>query len=192
MSYLCKHCTILKLAQNIRLRVGCNPDDAAEINEFAEWILNIGERKIGEQNLWDPTYFQDKAILAPTHEEVDKVNERMMSKLPSREKVFYSSDFVSDVDVDFNYDELMYTAEFLNTIRMYGIPHHKLVLKIGAPVMCLRNIDQRGSLCNGTRLRIVRIGVNKIESKIISSGKLGTIVAITRMNISPSDKKMLF
>ena len=35
-----------------------------------------------KQNMWDATYFQDKAILAPTHEEVDKVNEHMMSKLP--------------------------------------------------------------------------------------------------------------
>ena len=36
-----------------------------------------------EQNLWDPSYFQDQAILAPTHEEVDKVNDRMISQLSS-------------------------------------------------------------------------------------------------------------
>ena len=206
---------------------GSNPDDAAEINEFADWILNIGEGKIGgkidghaevefpeemlipdsddhvgaiikdtyenwEDNLWDPLYFQDRAILAPTHEEVDKINDRMMSKLEGREKVCYSSDSVSDIDVDFNYDESLYTTEFLNTIRMSGIPHHKLVLKVGAPIMCQRNIDQRGGLCNGTRLQIVRMGVNNIEAKIISGGKLGMVVAIPRMNISPSDKKMPF
>ncbi|PWA63284.1 hypothetical protein CTI12_AA354140 [Artemisia annua] len=91
------------------------------IIEFAEWILNIGEGKIGgkndghaevefpeemlipdsddhvgaiikdtydnwEDNLWDPLYFQDRAILAPTHEQVDKINDRMMSKLEGREK----------------------------------------------------------------------------------------------------------
>ncbi|GKA51259.1 putative reverse transcriptase domain-containing protein, partial [Tanacetum coccineum] len=67
-----------------------------------------------------------------------------------REKVCYSSDSMSDVDIDFNYNESMYTTEFLNTIRMSGIPNHKLVLKIGAPVMCLQNIDQKGGLCNGT------------------------------------------
>ena len=211
----------------MRLRVGCNPHDAEEINEFAEWILNIGDGKIGgkndghaevefpedmlipnsddhidaiiketygnwEDNLWDPTYFQDRAILAPTHDMVDKVNERMMSKLSGREKVCYSSDSVSDIDVDFNYDESMYTTEFLNTIRMSGIPHHKLVLKVGAPIMCIRNIDQRGGLCNGTRLQIVRMGINNIEAKIIAGGQLGTVVAIPRMNISPSDKKMPF
>ncbi|GKF94427.1 ATP-dependent DNA helicase PIF1-like protein [Tanacetum coccineum] len=116
----------------------------------------------------------------------------MMSKLPGREKVCYSLDSVSDVDIDFNYEESMYTTEFLNTIRMSGIPNHKLVLKIGAPVMCLRNIDQRGGFCNGTGLQIVRMGVTNIEAKIISDGKVGIVVDILRMNISPSDKKMTF
>ena len=227
MSKLWKHCTVLKLTQNMRLRVGCNPADAEEIKDFAEWILNIGEGKTGgkndghaeiefpkemlipnsddhvgsvikqvydnwEDNRWDPTYFQDRAILAPTHKEVDKINERMMTMLPGREKVCYSSDTVTDVDDDFNYNESLYTTEFLNSIKMSGVPHHKLVLKVGAPIMCMRNIDQRGGLCNGTRLQIVRMGINNIEGKIISGGQVGAVVAIPRMVISPSDKKMPF
>nr|GEU67439.1 ATP-dependent DNA helicase PIF1-like [Tanacetum cinerariifolium] len=75
----------------------------------------------------------------------------MLAKLPVKEKVYYSSDFVLDVS------ESLYTTEFLNTIKMYGIPRHKLVLKISAPIMCLRNIDQRG-------------------------GKAGIVVAIPRTN----------
>lgn len=136
--------------------------------------------------------FSRSSYLAPTHEYVDKLNDRMMSQLQGREKVCYSSNSMLDIDVDFNYDESLYTTEFLNTIRMSGIPHHKLVLKVGAPIMCLHNIDQRGGLCNGTRLKIVRIGVNNIEAKIISGGKLGMVVAIPRMKISPFDKKMPF
>ncbi|GKE40736.1 ATP-dependent DNA helicase PIF1-like protein, partial [Tanacetum coccineum] len=194
MSYLWKHCTVLKLTQNMRLCVGCNPNDAKEINEFAELILNIGEGKIGGKNNRhaEVEFPKEMAILAATHAQVDKVNERMMSKLPGREKVCYSLDSVSDVDIDFNYEESMYTTEFLNTIRMSGILNHKLVLKIGAPVMCLRNIDQRGGFCNGTRLQIVRMRVTNIEAKIISDDKVATIVDILRMNISPSDKKMTF
>lgn len=86
----------------------------------------------------------------------------------------------------------MYSTEFLNTIKMSGLPHHKLSLKIGAPVMCLRNIDQRDGLCNGTRLQVLRMGINNIEAKIISGGKVGEIRSIPRMVISPSDKKMPF
>ncbi|GJY72120.1 ATP-dependent DNA helicase PIF1-like protein [Tanacetum coccineum] len=148
----------------------------------------------------NPRGFRFESILVLSHQEnslrenfrVDKVNERMLAKLPSRERVFYSSDSVSDVDIDFNFNESLYTTEFLNTIKMFGIPHHKLVLKIGVPVMCMRNIDQRGGLCNGTRLQVLRMSKINIECKIISGGKVGTVVAIPRMNISPSDKKMSF
>ena len=133
-------------------KIGGKNDGHVEV-EFPEdmLILNSGDHIDAiiketygnwEDNLSDPTYFQDRAILAPTHDMVDKVNERMMSKLPGREKVCYSSDSVSDIDVDFNYDESMYTTVVLNKIRMYGIPHHKLVLKIGAPINnTLINVD---------------------------------------------------
>ncbi|GJR55020.1 ATP-dependent DNA helicase PIF1-like protein [Tanacetum coccineum] len=142
-----------ELSENMRLHVGCNPGDADSIKEFAESILSIGDGKIGgkndghaevefpedmlipdsddhvetiiketyenwQQQLWDPTYFQDRAILAPTHKEVDKVNARI--------------------------------------------------------------------------IQIAWMGINNIEAKIISGGKVGDVCFIPRMNISPSDKKMPF
>ena len=226
-SYLWRHCNVLKLTVNMRLRVGSDPAQSQEIKEFADWILDIGDGKVGGtndgesvvkfpkdmlipdsddhvdavtqhiypnimSNLWFPSYFQDRAILAPTHDEVDKVNKHMMSKIDGEERVYYSSDSVSDTDVDFNFDESLYTTEFLNSIRMSGVPHHELVLKVGAPIMCLRNIDQRNGLCNGTRLQVLRMGNNNIEARIISGGKIGTVCAIPRMIISPSDTKMPF
>ena len=35
---------------DMRLRVGCNPGDAETIKYFVEWILNIGDGKIGGKN----------------------------------------------------------------------------------------------------------------------------------------------
>ncbi|GJX60055.1 ATP-dependent DNA helicase PIF1-like protein, partial [Tanacetum coccineum] len=117
-------------------------------------------------------------------------NSRMETGVAGRARPFGIQ--ISNVEyIDFNFNESLYTTEFLNTIKMSGIPH-KLVLKIGAPVMCLRNIDQRGGLCNGTRLQVLRMSKNNIEAKIISGGKVGTVVAIPRMNISLSDKRMPF
>ncbi|GJZ75855.1 anticodon-binding aminoacyl-tRNA synthetase, class 1a [Tanacetum coccineum] len=42
------------------------------------------------------------------------------------------------------------------------------------------------------KIKILRMGRTNIEAKIISGGKLGEVVAIPRMDISPSDKKMPF
>ncbi|GJZ80919.1 replication protein A 70 kDa DNA-binding subunit B, partial [Tanacetum coccineum] len=47
-------------------------------------------------------------------------------------------------------------------------------------------------LCNGTRLQVLRLGINIIEAQIISGGSVGTICAIPRMVISPTDTKMSF
>ncbi|PWA86122.1 hypothetical protein CTI12_AA141620 [Artemisia annua] len=46
-SYLWNHCTVPKLTENMRLRVGCNPGDAKQIKDFAEWILSICDGIIG-------------------------------------------------------------------------------------------------------------------------------------------------
>ncbi|GKC35271.1 hypothetical protein Tco_1047655, partial [Tanacetum coccineum] len=52
------------------------------------------------------------------------------------------------------------------------------------------NLKWRGP-CNGTRLQVLRMGTNVIEAKI-SGGSVGTICAIPRMVISPSDNKLSF
>ncbi|PWA90367.1 hypothetical protein CTI12_AA101470 [Artemisia annua] len=103
------------------------------------------------------------------------INDRMLSLLPGDEKTYNSSDTIGVADVDTNFDESIYTEEFLNNINMSGIPNHSLKLKIRTPVMCMRNIDQKAELCNGTRLQVLRRGTNIIEAKIISGGNASTI-----------------
>jgi len=41
-----------------------------------------------------------------------------------------------------------FTSEFLNEIKCSGIPNHRLRLKVGMPIMLLRNIDKANGLCN--------------------------------------------
>lgn len=42
----------------------------------------------------------------------------------------------------------LYHHAFLNSISPIGLPPHKLLLKIGAAIMLLRNIDLKNGLCN--------------------------------------------
>nr|GEW48893.1 reverse transcriptase domain-containing protein [Tanacetum cinerariifolium] len=78
------------------------------------------------QNLWNPSFFQEKAILAPTHEMVDIINERMLSLLLDDENGYESSDSVCLADKDLNFDDSIYTKEFLNGLRMSHIPNHSI------------------------------------------------------------------
>jgi ATP-dependent DNA helicase PIF1 len=84
------------------------------------------------------------------------------------------------------------TTEFLSSLRCSGIPNHKLVLKVGAPIMLLRNLDQSEGLCNGTRLTLTKCGEHLLEAQIISGKNIGAIIYIPRMDLSPSESPWPF
>lgn len=69
-------------------------------------------------------------------------------------------------------DEL-YPTEFLNSIVISNFPHHRLVLKVGCPIMLLRNIDQTIGLCNGTRLVITQLASRIVEATIMTGSNIG-------------------
>ncbi|GKA22646.1 ATP-dependent DNA helicase PIF1-like protein [Tanacetum coccineum] len=140
------------------------------IQEFADWILNIRNGNIDSKNVGESTVEFPDEMMIP--ESDDYVGE---------ETIYESSDSVSLVDDDTNFDDSIYTTDFLNGIKMSGLPKHAIKLKIGTPVMLMRNIDQKAGLCNGTRLQVLRMGINVIEGKIISGGSVGKICAIPRM-----------
>ncbi|XP_031108664.1 uncharacterized protein LOC116013152 [Ipomoea triloba] len=86
----------------------------------------------------------------------------------------------------------MHTPEFLNGLKASGIPNHALTLKVGSPVMLLRNIDHSMGLCNGTRLIITRLSDHVVEAKIVTGNNAGQIVLIPRMSMTPTDTRLPF
>ncbi|XP_076958900.1 uncharacterized protein LOC143634794 [Bidens hawaiensis] len=126
--------------------MGRPSSDVEETKLFAKWLLDIGEGNVGGhndgvatidipddllikdsvdpisklfdfiypdilQNYENQHYFQDRATLAPTNEIVDEIN------------------------------DTLYSPELLNGLRISGLPNHKLVLKVGVPVILLRNLN---------------------------------------------------
>ncbi|XP_056688054.1 uncharacterized protein [Spinacia oleracea] len=142
------------------------------------------------ENLDDPKFFQDRAILAPTNECVEEVNEQLLSMISGEEKIYLSSDSICKADIQGNQE--LYTPDFLNSIKCSGLPNHTLKLKVGVPVMLLRNIDQPSGLCNGTRLVVTQLGNHIIEAKILSGSNVGHKVFIPRLLLTPSDTKLPF
>ncbi|XP_076945953.1 uncharacterized protein LOC143617210 [Bidens hawaiensis] len=108
----------------------------------------------------NPNFFSEGALLAPTNEVFEEVNDR-------EEKEYLSSDSICpDENVRDTLQENFYSPDVLNGLKISGMPNHKLVLKVGVPIMLLRNVDQKNGLCDGTRLQAGRCGFNPTGGNI--------------------------
>lgn len=126
-------------------------------------------------------WFCERSILSPTNDKAEEINEICL-KLFEGEEMFYCS-----VDSTTNIDEaVQYPVEFLNTLIPPGFPPHRLHLKVGAPIMLLRNLCPP-KLCNGTRLQVKSLHKNLIEATIITGSARRETVLIPRIPLIPSD-----
>ncbi|XP_076913909.1 uncharacterized protein LOC143572720 [Bidens hawaiensis] len=115
------------------------------------------------QNYENQHYFQDRAILAPTNEIVDEINDSLLKFFPCDEVEYLNSDTICSSEYTNDIVETtLYSPKLLNGLRISGLPNHKLVLKVGVPVMLLRNLNQKEGLCNGTRLQIISLGTRAV------------------------------
>ncbi|XP_035840335.1 uncharacterized protein LOC110914132 [Helianthus annuus] len=231
-SYIWRHCQVLKLTENMRLRVSCQEADLKEIKEFGEWILKLGDGLLGEENdgeidikipddllihdqvnpisslisfiypdmnnfLWDLTYFQQRTILAPTNEVVDSINKELLECLPGEEKVYFSSDSLCQSEEESELNMELFPPDVLNNLRLSGLPNHKLVLKLGAPMMLIRNIDQANGLCNGTLNNFLKRkepssseipSGNSPSPRPISTPSLPKLVDVDNLPWDPADR----
>ncbi|XP_057454849.1 uncharacterized protein LOC130746294 [Lotus japonicus] len=143
-------------------------------------------------NLENHAYFEQRALLAPTLESVEEVNNFMMSMIPGEETEYLSYDTPCRSDEDSEIDAEWITLEFLNDVKCSGIPNHRIVLKVSVPIMLIRNIDQSAGLCNGTRLIVSALTPYIIVATALSGSKTGKPVYIPRLSLTPSDTGLPF
>ncbi len=111
----------------------------------------------------DAMYFMQRSILAPKNTDIDEVNNVILELLFEELHTYLSANSLTpiakgaSVAVGVSMDSL-YPVEFLNTLQFNDIANHKLELKVGVPILLLRNLNQSIGLCNGTRLIVNRLG----------------------------------
>jgi ATP-dependent DNA helicase PIF1 len=125
-----------------------------------------------------------RAILSTKNEHVDEQNNMMIDRFLGEEKIYHSFDMAED-DTSNNYP-----VEFLNSLTPGELPPHLLRLKIGCPIILLRNIDPPNSLCNGTRLICRVFQPNVIDVEIAISEHARKRVFLPRIPLCPSDNDM--
>ncbi|KAM0864742.1 hypothetical protein ACQ4PT_043732 [Festuca glaucescens] len=140
----------------------------------------------------DPTYLKERAILTPTNEIAEDVNEYVLSMVPAEEREYLSCDTTGNSAEGIRNIDIFYPVEVLNTIKVNNFPYHRLVLKKGVPIMLLRNISQATGLCNGTRLIVSRLAEKVIEAIVITGSNIGDTVYIPRICLTTRDPKWPF
>ncbi|ONM24733.1 hypothetical protein ZEAMMB73_Zm00001d006695 [Zea mays] len=136
------------------------------------------------ENMSNTSYITSRAILSTRNDWVDMINMRMIDRFQGEQMMYHSFD--TAVDDPNNY----YPSEFLNTLTPNGLPPHVLKLKVGCPIMLLRNIDPANGLCNGTRLVVRGFQKNSIDAEIVLGQYAGMRIFLPRIPLCPSDDEM--
>lgn len=140
------------------------------------------------QPLSDDGYFTDRTILTARNDSVDEINTEVTKQFPGEARTYLSADSVEGDEED----QHLYPTEFLNSLELGGFPHHKLVLKVGMPIMVLRNLDPRNGVCNGTRAVITHMSNRVLEVRILGGDHAGKSVFIPRITLIPDKSHLPF
>ena len=207
-SYLWKFAVIYKLEVN--MRVFQNSED----REFSDYLLQCGDGLLDiqardgpfkvivpsdlafhgelddminwvfeglEVNCNDHEWTASRSLICPTNKTVDLINNKVMARFPGAERVYRSHDKVASED-SFNYPQ-----EYLNTLSPSGMPPHQLKVKVGCPIMLMRNMQPQQGHCNGTKYIVVSLHDNIIEAVVASGAYKGNKLFIPRIPIKPTD-----
>jgi ATP-dependent DNA helicase PIF1 len=118
-------------------------------------------------------YLAARAIVCPTNTVVDAINDRVASRVPSESSEYLSADRVASGSEQIPNVDVLYTEDILNAITQSNYPGQRLVLKVGMPVILMRNLNPGMGLCNGTRLLITRLVDCVLEITDMTSSSSG-------------------
>ncbi|XP_076043746.1 uncharacterized protein LOC143026849 [Oratosquilla oratoria] len=194
-SYLWRKFTKFHLKRNVRVQ--------EEGDEYSQFLIKIGEDKIKKNGNDEIALPVDMIIPASNVDQcIEYIYPSFDNSVGMQKSVYWchlmrhleqqiisvlkhspekSKNIFSFNSVCVGTEATHYPTEFLDSLELSELPPHKLELKKGAPIMCMRNIDPP-RLCNKTRLKIEELYDNLLFAKIIASQFRGVIVLIQRLN----------
>lgn len=124
---------------------------------------NVFPKEMTVKNLSE---YSNRVILCPKNEDCLKLNDNILNSRFIDESIQYIS--IDSIVSDSPEEISNYPLEFLHSLTPPGLPPNKLLLKIGSIVMCLRNLNSKIGLCNGTRLVVTHIRTHYIRCHMLS------------------------
>ena len=216
-STIWQHVTILTLSINMRLQ-----NASPENREFAQWLLQVGDgsyfddssssmiqlhncinivssvrclidniyNNIDDISSHEDQYFRDRTILSARNTDVDLINKEILQSFLSNLETFRSADSnIVETGAD---NHVAYPSEYLNSLDLSGIPLAKLDLKIGCPIILLRNLAPKQGLCNRARMVLTRFSHRVLEARLFFGPHAGEHVFIPRISLTSSSTALPF
>lgn len=118
-----------------------------------------------------PDFWRLQAILTPFNNFVILMNAELLLRFAGENHEFFSEDSADYGDDDGH--EM--SVKSLQQLECAGLLLSKLHLKLSAPVMLLRNLDQTSGLNNGSRLILTRIGQYSLEGRLLGGDHDGEL-----------------
>ncbi|KAG5545929.1 hypothetical protein RHGRI_018181 [Rhododendron griersonianum] len=180
------------------MEVGTNPQEIVHLpptirkcQDLTE-LLSTVYPQLEIQTTSTPTYLTERSILSARNEDVNAINAVALNVFPGDVFTYLAADKLSkDDELDRSITN-RYPNEYLNSLDPPGLPSFRVELKVGCPIMLLRNISPKNGLCNGTRMMVVRCGTRIIEAKILTGEKSGNLEFIPRISLTPSSSEFPF
>ncbi|CAN1247127.1 ATP-dependent DNA helicase PIF1, partial [Linum grandiflorum] len=152
----------------------CHIEQGSELAELLENTSLI---------IWDEAPMAHKHCIESLDRSLRDIGEEMC---------YYSSNSIQSDSLDPSSAEAEYPIEFLNDLQIGNFPAHELKLKVGVPVILLRNLDQTTGLCNGTRMVIRTMGTWFLEVEILTGTHIGDRVYLPRLSLTSHQKSLNF
>lgn len=200
---------ILQLKENMRLD-RADPDS----RQFADWLLDIGHGRnmVGNgcirfpdstrvpdldsliSSIYPgidstppplPSYFLDRMILAPRNSDVRELNQQILDSMSGEARQYISADqLIEELGAD-EADAEPVPVEYLRNIDTASLAPGELNLKVGCPIILLRNLAPSRGLCNGTRMIVTRMRDRVLEVRLLGGDHDGEIAMIPRISMIP-------
>jgi len=150
-------------------------------------------------------YFLQRSLLAPKLKTVYALNNYMTTKFPGKGIEALSTDTLLDAEElgleealdgrpqaattrDVESHRAAVPEEYLNQLTPSGVGPHRLYLKIGMPLICIRNLPDSG-LANGTRciLKAANLAAGLLTVQFLEPGGELRTAFLTRLPTIPRD-----
>ncbi|PIA49665.1 hypothetical protein AQUCO_01300438v1 [Aquilegia coerulea] len=206
-SHLWKNVQVLTLVKNMRL----NSNDVENV-KFADYLIQIGTDptetvelpseinrcknsldllfkvypNLNVKGTTTDTYLQERSILSARNDDVATLNQLAINYFPGELHEYLAADKTIEENEPIENRGNSISSENMQALDPASLPPFKLQLKVGCPIMLLRNLQSRDGLCNGTRLMVVQFATRVIEARILNGSHAGNYVFIPRITLQPT------